>query len=376
MIHYTRDYLAGNGGGVYASRAYINAFAEISSHMTLVYPRKPNHEPQGLSDKISELYPIDFGISKWRKGLRMIFGKISPINNLPEIFYDSSKYDVVVFNNSCVSQGLISSFKKANIKVITIHHNFELEYLRDNLSFFPWFPNFIATYFVEKKAFRKSDLNLTLTIDDISLLKRYYGGDSSSEVIGVFEYNRENVKEYATEKHKTPTFIITGDLSMPQTYNSLSEWILLYYSSLVKIIPTAHLIIAGKQPSRELQKLCKDNNIELISSPEDMDSVLIRGDYYICPTSKGGGLKLRILDGLKFGMHVITHEVSARGYDSLLESGTVFKYSNIKEFEDALKKILTIQMTKNDIIDEYQNQFSFNSGVSKLKKILKNHNLI
>jgi hypothetical protein len=36
----TNTYLDGNSGGVYATKAYINAFAQLSETMTLVYAMK------------------------------------------------------------------------------------------------------------------------------------------------------------------------------------------------------------------------------------------------------------------------------------------------------------------------------------------------
>lgn len=372
----TRDYLHGHGGGVYASRAYINAFAEISSYMDLVYPIKQNTDAQELSDKINHLYPVDFRIPKWRKGIRMICGKISPYNSLPKSFFDRTKYDIVVFNNSCVSQGLIEKFKKANIKIITIHHNYEMEYLRDNLSLFPWFSNFIATYFVEKKAFQQSDLNLTLTNDDINLLRKNYGGNAPAEVLGVFEYYKQEYKRGDSRNRERPTFVVTGDLSMPQTYNSLAEWVGTYYPILKRVVPKVRLIIAGKNPTLELRYLCEKNYIELIPSPVDMEEVLKQGDYYICPISKGGGLKLRILDGLKCGLPVVTHAVSARGYDTLVDGGIVFKYSNAEEFKKCILQLLNLKVSKNEIVEEYHRLFSFKSGISRLKDIISTSKIL
>ena len=40
VLFITHHYLHGNGGGVFASRAYINVIAEIADHVTLLYPDK------------------------------------------------------------------------------------------------------------------------------------------------------------------------------------------------------------------------------------------------------------------------------------------------------------------------------------------------
>lgn len=50
ILYITHHYLSDNGGGTFASRAYINAFAEIADEMTLLYPVK---EGQNLFREIN-----------------------------------------------------------------------------------------------------------------------------------------------------------------------------------------------------------------------------------------------------------------------------------------------------------------------------------
>lgn len=42
-------------------------------------------------------------------------------------------YDYCVFNNSNVSSGIIERTESYGIKAITIHHNYEVEFFRDNM---------------------------------------------------------------------------------------------------------------------------------------------------------------------------------------------------------------------------------------------------
>ena len=102
-----------------------------------------------------------------------------------------------------------------------------------------------------------------------------------------------------------------------------------------------------------------------------MDDVLQDADFYICPTELGGGLKLRVMDGLRWGLPVVTHKVSARGYDLFEEKGILLSYSNKIEFKNALLTFSEMNIDKQKVIDMYQNIFSFAAGVKRVKELIE-----
>ena len=70
--------------------------------------------------------------------------------------------DIVVFDNSITSAGLLKEIKKLGVKIITIHHNYELEYYRGTKPFIAWrFPFLYYLEEAERTAVQFSDLNLT-----------------------------------------------------------------------------------------------------------------------------------------------------------------------------------------------------------------------
>jgi hypothetical protein len=115
-------------------------------------------------------------------------------------------------------------------------------------------------------------------------------------------------------------------------------------------------------------------SINLISNPENMQDFIREADVYICPVFLGGGLKLRIMDGLKAGLPILTHEVSARGYNEFKKEGCLFTYNDARTFMVSLEKLLTLfnqeEFDKEDIQNHYQTLFSFDSGVKRLKKLI------
>lgn len=372
LLFITHHYLSGVGGGAFATKAFINAFAEIfPNSMTLLFPIK------NIDDNISDLnknikkIPVTYNIPKWKKLYNLCIGKTHRFYEIFKEITKNEKYEYVVFDNSCVSLGLIDIAHNIHAKVITIHHNYEFEYIRDSSP--NKFIRAIQLYWTKKyegQSVIKSDLNLTLTKQDKELLKKnYHAKNAEIQVIGCFEYKNKN---YIYKHYSQPnTFIITGNLSAKQTENSLIPWLHTYLPLLAKSIPDYKLTIAGKNPSNEIKELCFKLNIKLIDTPPSMDLILEESQFYICPTSLGGGIKLRIMDGLSHGLPVLTHQVSARGYDYFNDK-YLFTYNDRYSFCKALEKLKELKYDYKDIIEEYKEIFSYQEGVKRLQIILHN----
>lgn len=367
LLFITYHYLNGKGGGVFASRAYINAFAEIADDMTLLYPMKDGAYAVDINPKVKTI-PVWDRRGKIRKFFDMLTGRFNRYRHIQRYIGDNH-YDMVVFDSSMVTRGVIGYFKRQGCKIITIHHNYQYEYFRDNSKHPTRIPTLFWSKIQEREAVRLSDLNLTLTKADKELLSQHYGnGKEKIEVLGTFEYNAQS--RIVGDDIVKGNFLITGDLSAIQTEQSLIPWMNEYYPYLTEAFPDASVTLAGKSPSDRLRRIAEKHNINIIASPDDMAPILAQAKYYICPTSLGGGLKLRVMDGLKAGLPVLCHAVSARGYEIFVESGILFVYSDIASFIEQLKNIKNSRKTKKEIVELYEQEFSFLNGVSRLRKLL------
>ena len=365
----TYHYLHGNGGGVFASRGYVNAFAELSEHLMLLCPVKEGLVPEGIASSV-QVVPVGYEKPRWRKFVDLLIGKIHRFFGVFDGVLDSEPFDLVVFDTCYVSFRLIRKAQRKGCRVITIHHNYQCEYVRDNYRFPIRFPMLFWTRICEREAVRTSDLNLTLTDADRHSLTQAYDSEGKAviRVISVFENCQEEPVPVRTLP-EVPVFVATGDLSMRQTVEPFLEWMREDFPILREILPDATVIIAGKSPADSLVRACEANGIELVASPVNMGAVLRRGRYYLCPSSKGSGLKLRILDGLKYGMPVLAHEVSVRGYEPLIGQG-IFRYCSPKSFRNSLKEMQTCSLDAETIVRHYREMFSFEAGVSRLQDIL------
>lgn len=378
ILFVTLHYLNGVGGGIFASRAFINAFANIfPNNVTLLYPGNQECKVVGIDSTVRSIR-ISNNKSSLLKLIDLLIGRVHRNFGVLPKMLSKEKFDYVIFDNSRVSYRMIKIAHRHGAKVITIHHNYEYEYNRDNTSGLIKALLLYWTRIYERQALCESDLNFVLTPQDKTLLTKNYNQPNKNipiEVLGTFEYHDEKMPSLSPSlsiASNYPRFVITGNLSAPQTLNSILPWLDEYYPILKQEFPNSQLTIAGKKPAQKLILKCKTLGIAIVPSPSsaEMESIIRNNDIYICPTALGGGLKLRIMDGLKHGLPVITHIVSARGYSDFESNHMLFTYSDMSTFKNVCQKINLMSFDKREIQNQYAQIFSFSAGVIRLKRFL------
>ena len=329
LLFITNHFLDVNSGGTFASRAFANAFAELSEQCILLYPDRNTDISQHIHFKYVKKGVLN-DKSNFRKLLDFYLGRIHRYSKQALFVIKEFQPDLVVFDNSRCSAGLIKKLKKLDIKVITIHHNFEMQYYKGTPPSIFWrIPFMLYMKNTEEKSIKFSDLNLALTSQDIKLLRSNYKhvDNASFEKIGCFESEFNNFKDVVEKRQTQLTFVITGSLSSYQTEVSLLKFLEKFYPIILKNYPESRLVIAGNNPSVKIKNLClKFQNIVLIPNPDSIQTIMNMSDIYICPISVGGGMKLRIMEGLKAGLPVLSHTVSERGYDEFKNLNVFFSY--------------------------------------------------
>lgn len=367
----TYNYLSGFGGGAYGARAYINALAALYDDVTLLYPaRSEGDSLSGIDPRVHGIEVVDHA-SKVSKAFRLIARGIPHRFEKPfRELLQKQRFDLVVFQNSKCSTGLVGPARASGARVVVQHDNFEWEYTRDNTV--PWMRPFLLPPVVrtEREAVREADINLALTPADADLLLRRYGKGMKGRMELLFTFEYRSIPERVPSEAACPVFVITGNLGALQTRESLFPWLKDYYPLLKREVPQAELIVAGKDAGEDLRQRLGELAVELVDTPPDMSVVLDRARYYICPVDCGGGVKLRVMDGLRTGMPALVHRVSARGYESL-EGLSVFAYDSPGSFVEALRSMLASPETPEARQAAYRARFSFESGVERMRKILE-----
>lgn len=363
-----------NGGGAFASRAYIDAFMELAEHFTLMIA-----DNCIVPDSYKQSADIVY-VPERSFGEKLLFPFTGRLHRFIPFIYSHWKnisknnFDTVVLNGGVLAGDMVDFFKNKKLKVITIHHNVERKYHIDNKTI-ESFGGLYAGYINknERKALLNSDLNLAISKDDIKEFHKIYNLPKSINLkyLGCFE-NKERKKKLILLNtwNQSQTLVITGSLCDYQTEDGIIQFIEDLYPLIIKKHPDINILIAGREPDQKLIEKSKLPNIELIANPFDVDTIIQKASVYIAPTRLGSGLKLRLMDGLRNGKAILTHPTSARGYDSFHEKDYFQQYHSTEDFLRKLDYLLGQNFNPNYIINDYQKHFSFSSGLERLKCIL------
>lgn len=363
----------GIGGGCFASHAYLRAVSDIFDGNVDVVMADVWKEKWDENIKVQKRYDappltsIQYALSLFTCEIQRFSGEAESIlKEHPE------EYSFVVCNGSSISGKLWKLTKKIGVKLITIHHNYEPEYFADNSKGLHRMLYLPIVRKLERKAYLNSDVNLFLTHQDLEKFHSEYGKNNKrNAVIGVFEFDDYKRPTIQNNELQRLTFVITGSLCSMQGVDG----IVYFFNDLYQYLPSnCNIIIAGRNPDNAVVSLCNSHqNVTLIPNPQDISEVIGSGDIYICPTRVGGGLKLRVMDGLKLGLPVITNICSARGYDMFLETPYLKSFKDGREFKQAIDEMLDHieDYSKENIIEKYRKNFSYLEGAKRLKIILE-----
>ena len=222
-------------------------------------------------------------------------------------------------------------------------------------------------------------MNLFLSADDMDTFHRQYSDDNSApeSIIGIFEPYDSIINVLPLTPLPPNKLAICGSLNSIQTIKGIEHFRNNCLTALANIYKDNYMLrIAGRNPGKLIYDLFKNNNnIKIIPNPVEMSNVIKDCGIFICPTNVGGGIKLRILDGLKLGMPILTHEVSARGYNALHQYNWFQMYHDEESFAKGLSHIIkTIDTNihlRKEILEVYNNLFSATHGDTKFLKAMK-----
>ncbi len=377
LLIITRHIISQNNGGANASKGFIHCMAAIFENCTLICPVFEGKATDYIPSNVKVITYEDRR-SRVRKGLDCWRGRICANETFVKAHLKEHTYDVIVVDHSFSGASLVKSAKATRAKIITIHHNVERNYNKDNKKNIPLLCRFPFVYFAnkaERECLAASDLNLTLTKQDASVF-RTWGFKERVHYWGTFEYRQIEDKIF-TKSSKNMTFAITGSLCFEQSVLPILDFIKHYWPLVLSEYPKSQLIIAGRNPGDKLIKTCaQTSNSVLIPNPEKIDSVIKDAAYYICPINAGSGLKLRVMDGLRQGKYVLCHEVSSAGYDELVKKDCLFIYSNKATFIDALHTMLSKVPNPAHVYHSFRTAFSLETGIKRLVDILRKEQII
>lgn len=366
----------GIGGGCYACHNYLEAFSTIYTNAQIDVCICAEY----LQNTDKQEFPnANFIPMKERsiasKLLAPITGILHRHQNMASKLLKQNNYDLCIFDHNSIAGSLCLLCKKMNIKTIVINHNCEYDYFKDNT------PSLIKRLLLlpairrnERISYTNCDYNLFLTEEDKTHFATIYKHSTTKKIVsGCFlSRNVANCQSVLPPFNKDAIkIVISGTIGNVQNMDGITYFL----DELYQILPqNVEVVITGKNPPKPLiERLKNYANITLIPNPENMDEVIHNCDIFLCPTRLGGGIKLRIMDGLRNGLPIIAHKVSARGYGDFIKNGMMSVFSNKDEFRVAIETVLTNirkdRISKTIVRDYFFRNCNFANAVAILSTI-------
>lgn len=367
----------GIGGGCYVSRSYFNAILNIfgGSHFDVLLCEEYVKDIPSNLVSVCNFIPVP-ARAKIARAASCVTGILHRYHKAALKLIGKNNYTYIFFDHNALAGSLISKVPLMCTSIV-LHHNYEYNYYRDNTT------SFLRRLLIlpqvrrnERRAFEMATYNLFLTSQDMKEFESTYKvWRGKNKVTGIFEPANlpPPLRKINKQINKARSLVITGSLSEGNIQNK--DAITYFINELYPIAKENKITIAGKSPSSYIQDLISPySGIHLIPSPQNMEDVVSSADIYVCPCRLGSGIKVRISDGLRSGLPVIAHEISARGYDEYEERGYLYRFDSALGFRNCVTEVVNQLeaglLTKEEISNYYNKHNSLSGGIAKIRRAL------
>lgn len=311
----------GIGGGCYACRNYMELFLEIfkDAHFDVLICEEYLKDGRLTDYANCKFIPVA-PRNKYGKYMSPITGVMHRHSGVARRMIARNDYDYCIFDHNSISGTLVDVCRKKTIKTIVLNHNCEQEYFRDNNS---RIKNMLLLPVVrknERHSYNECDYNIFLTEEDEISFRELYGNSKTKCIVGgcfLRKGEKIDLDDNGYSDKENPKIVISGTMGNVQNIDGINYFL----DELYRHVPeNINVVLTGRNPTEELkEKVAKYNNVTIIENPENILDIVGQCDIFVCPTRLGGGMKLRVIDGLRCGLPVIAHKVSARGYTHFIE---------------------------------------------------------
>lgn len=150
----------------------------------------------------------------------------------------------------------------------------------------------------------------------------------------------QNRRAFGPSPQSPPTVLHLGTMFWPPNVAGVL-WFAREVLPLVwQRIPTAHFVVAGKNPPADIRSLTSDPRIEVTGYVADPLPYLEAADAFVVPLFSGGGMRVKILDAWLWGLPIVSTPIGAEGID-LRDGENILIAGDVRSFADATVRLLT-----------------------------------
>ncbi len=163
----------------------------------------------------------------------------------------------------------------------------------------------------EVRAYSEFDRVLTLSDTDSAVVEELSGIKGVSQYVPVMV----DCEKYTPSlEGKIPSsMVFLGALDADFNVDALHYFCQTVFPIVRRHVPQAKLFIVGRRPPQDVERLADGRTIFLSSDVEDIAPHVTRCIVQVVPLRFGGGVRIRILEGMALGMPIVTTTVGMDG---------------------------------------------------------------
>lgn len=224
---------------------------------------------------------------------------------------------------------------------------------------------------MEFKIFKAADIILTPSISEKNILTPQLPGKIIEAIPAYMYDNLTPFEQIARFKSRKDIIFLGGFGHLPNVDGVLwfSKQILPY---LLSAIPDLKFIIAGTNPTPEIEKLAS-NNIVVTGYVKDLSPIFSKVKVFVSPLRYGAGVKGKIITSMSYGVPVVTTTIGSEGI-ALTHGENTIIVDEADKFAQAVLELYSDELLWNKLsensISFIQNNFSVKSARSNILRIL------
>lgn len=174
-----------------------------------------------------------------------------------------------------------------------------------------------------------------------------------------------------------PTIVHLGTMFWPPNVEGVLWFANRILPRIVKAVPKATFVIAGKNPPQEVRELATtgselSDHIQVTGFIEDPQPLLASSKVFVVPLLAGGGMRVKILDAWQWGLPIVSTSIGAEGI-AMKEGVNIMIADQPQLFADAVVRLLTEPDLANMLRDNgrrwVEEHYDWRKGYKKVDNI-------
>ena len=282
-------------------------------------------------------------------------------------YLKEQKIDIVIFESIYLANYFPLVKKYSSAKIIVRSHNVEFliwERLANNET------SFFKKFYLKKlaKDLKKAELQILNKIDAIAFISnedektlKKLGIKTNSTTIPISIQSAQQQSNYNTN-----SFFFIGSMNWLPNIETVKHLIQTIFPEIRKTIPDAKLYIAGSSMPEEFQTSI-EAGIEIVGYVDSISDFMISKGIMLVPIQSGSGVKIKIIEGMNFGVPILTTPLGIEGI--ALENGKdVLIASNDTDFINAAIELNSLKELREYIGNNAKKTIQFNYSEEAISK--------